>query len=252
MAKNSGHREKNNSDWRVESLICSNRSPEPRYKITEVKDTGGTADIFTADDLHHPGRTFILKRFRDKAHWEHYLNRERDGLIYMEKHCALSAIRVYDTDCEQRFVALEFGESDLWKEGIKDKPLKLMKTYELSCILTRKIADAHKVIMIVDGRERNIIHRDIKLSNVFFLKKGEAESMRLGDFGSSKIVDDKFVDSNKDGSTRYLRPKTCEYTAPEDLKNEAEGTEPTLDIFSLGMVLYFLLEGKNVIPKEEP
>jgi len=81
-------------------------------------------------------------------------------------------------------------------------------------------------------QEKNIIHRDIKPQNIFISDKGQ---FKLGDFGIARTAE---------RTTRATAGiGTYSYMAPEVEKNEAYGK--TADIYSLGLVLYWLLNEKR-------
>lgn len=80
-------------------------------------------------------------------------------------------------------------------------------------------------------KERNIIHRDIKPQNIFISDNGD---FKLGDFGIAKTVE------RTTGGTRI---GTYKYMAPEVYNNQPYGTGA--DIYSLGLVLYWLLNEKR-------
>ena len=85
---------------------------------------------------------------------------------------------------------------------------------------------------LVACQEKNIIHRDIKPQNIFLSDKGQ---FKLGDFGIARIAE---------RSTRATAGiGTYSYMAPEVEKNEAYGK--TADIYSLGLVLYWLLNERR-------
>lgn len=76
-------------------------------------------------------------------------------------------------------------------------------------------------------REKNIIHRDIKPQNIFVSEHGD---YKLGDFGIAKTVE-KTTGGTKIGTYGYM--------APEVYNNQPYGA--AADIYSLGLVLYWLL-----------
>ncbi len=78
----------------------------------------------------------------------------------------------------------------------------------------------------------NILHRDIKPQNIFVAPDG---TYKLGDFGIAKIVE------HTTGSTKI---GTYQYMAPEVYNNEPYG--PKADIYSLGLVLYWLLNNRRL------
>ena len=76
-------------------------------------------------------------------------------------------------------------------------------------------------------RKHDVIHRDIKPQNIFVSAKGD---YKLGDFGIAKTVE-KTMGGTKIGTYKYM--------APEVYNNQPYGH--SADIYSLGMVLYWLL-----------
>ena len=78
----------------------------------------------------------------------------------------------------------------------------------------------------------NIIHRDIKPENIFVSDTGD---FKLGDFGIARTVEKTTSGLSKKGTYTYM--------APEVYKGEAYGS--TVDIYSLGIVLYRLLNGNR-------
>lgn len=76
-------------------------------------------------------------------------------------------------------------------------------------------------------REKNIVHRDIKPQNIFVSEHGD---YKLGDFGIAKTVE-KTTGGTKIGTYGYM--------APEVYNNQPYGA--TADIYSLGLVMYWLL-----------
>ena len=80
-------------------------------------------------------------------------------------------------------------------------------------------------------KKHNIIHRDIKPANIFVSENGD---YKLGDFGIAKTVE------KTSGGTKI---GTYEYMAPEVYHDQPYGS--TVDIYSLGMVLYWLLNERR-------
>lgn len=80
--------------------------------------------------------------------------------------------------------------------------------------------------------KEHIIHRDIKPENILVSEDGV---FKLGDFGVAKIAM---------GNGTGTVTGTTGYMAPEISKHEAYG--PTVDIYSLGMVLYWMMNERTL------
>ena len=77
-------------------------------------------------------------------------------------------------------------------------------------------------------QKRNIIHRDIKPQNIFVSKFGD---FKLGDFGVAAVTDDEHF--------RWSLAGTRPYMAPESYREWIYNY--STDVYSLGMVLYYML-----------
>ena len=78
----------------------------------------------------------------------------------------------------------------------------------------------------------NIIHRDIKADNIFVSNNGD---FKLGDFGIARVIERKDMELSKKGTFTYM--------APEVYKGQPYTS--SVDIYSLGMVLYRLMNNNR-------
>ena len=78
-----------------------------------------------------------------------------------------------------------------------------------------------------------IVHRDIKPDNIFISRFGE---YKLGDFGIARKLEATQANLSRKGTLNYM--------APEVYKSEEYGSN--VDIYSLGLVLYTLLNNNRI------
>ncbi|MCL2415822.1 MAG: serine/threonine-protein kinase, partial [Defluviitaleaceae bacterium] len=115
-------------------------------------------------------------------------------------------------------------------ESIIDDGAKTMPIEEV-----RKLG-IHICRMLEVCDKNNIIHRDIKPANIF---RSEMGNYKLGDFGMARIM--------VEGQALTITG-TLEYMAPE-IYNNFGRYDKRVDIYSLGITLYYLLNG-NKFPFE--
>lgn len=127
---------------------------------------------------------------------------------------------------------LELGEGEIgWEIYIRMELLQDIGTYlldhkmtsheviKLGCDLCGALASCEKV---------NIIHRDIKIDNVFVTEFG---NYKLGDFGIAKQLEKTQSAMSQKGTNMYMAPEVF----------RGENYNQTVDIYSLGILLYRLL-----------
>ena len=81
---------------------------------------------------------------------------------------------------------------------------------------------------------RRVIHRDLKLGNIFFDKNF---NLKVGDFGLAATL-------GNDRERKYTICGTPNYIAPEVLMGKHSGHSYEVDIWSIGVMMYALLIGK--------
>ena len=82
---------------------------------------------------------------------------------------------------------------------------------------------------LIDCHSKNIIHRDIKDDNIFVAPNG---TYKVGDFGVSKVLTDQSRAASIKGTPNFIAPEV--YLGKDNYDH-------TVDIYSLGIVLYRLL-----------
>jgi tetratricopeptide (TPR) repeat protein len=122
------------------------------------------------------------------------------------------------------------GQAYLVMELVKGKPLT---EYAQGKTLDEKLILSERLCQVVEAAHRALIaHRDIKPGNVLVTEEG---ALKLIDFGISKSVDDE-------AKTIEAR-MTPRYASPEQLRGDSITT--ATDIYSLGVVMYEVLTGRN-------
>lgn len=120
---------------------------------------------------------------------------------------------------------------------IKEGAMRLERALPIFIQLAQAISHAHS---------SQIVHRDIKLSNVMLLAgEGQVDIVKLFDFGIAKIYHDDGLPSEDDsltvtgqvvGSPLYMSPEQC---LGQPLDNRS-------DIYSLGCLMHYVLMGQPV------
>ena len=107
---------------------------------------------------------------------------------------------------------------------ISDKVLSEREVIELGCDICSALERC---------AQRNVIHRDIKPDNIFINEFGD---YKLGDFGIARKLENMTSGLSQKGTYNYMAPEV----------EKGSSYDATVDIYSLGIVLYWLLNKKRL------
>lgn len=154
---------------------------------------------------------------------------EGDNNVIKAERIDTNDNRVSDLNClHLQFVLMEKVEPVLRTERFKQKlvPSALEDNKEIEILKL-----AYEIGMAINSAHKNnLIHRDIKLENIFYDVR--RHRYKLGDFGIARLTD------NGMASTVAF---TKGYGAPEVVGTVDDMYDYTADIYSFGMLLYVLL-----------
>ena len=152
-----------------------------------------------------------------------------------ENVVAVTEIAVGD-GLDNVFMVMEYCEQDmayLMDNVMSKDPQKAYKSAEVKCLMTQLL----KGVLYL--HDKDIIHRDLKLSNILLTSTG---LLKIADFGLARTMDDP------------MTPKvvTLWYRAPEVLFGDTHYTQ-AIDMWSVGCIFGELLLSTPLLPgKNEP
>lgn len=129
------------------------------------------------------------------------------------------------------FAVLQYYPLGNLKQLIKSKKLNLNQKHDLIEGILKGLKFLH---------ENNIIHRDIKPPNILIAKRKYEDTYipKITDFGISRIVNE----FNEKSSIRTeFKMGQNEFTPPELSINKVPNLRPNADLYSAGMLMYFIL-----------
>ncbi len=199
-----------------------------RYRIQKELGQGGFGTVFEV--LHEMlGRKFAMKvlnpRVAEDPDWVARF-REEARATSLIGHEAI----VYVTD---------FGEDPRWgsyfvMEYLDGRPLDEIIADEAPMSPERVSRLVHSAAGAFGAvHDLGIVHCDLKPSNVFAIRRGERETWRFLDFGTSTMVMNTVQTQALYGTPKYMAPE-------QSIGRDVDGRA---DLFSLGCVVYEMLTG---------
>lgn len=203
-----------------------------RYRLLRTLGRGAMGTVFLAHDsvmdrqvavkilrlpqgLSQAAREEVVQRFYREA-------RLAGRLI----HPNIVATFDIDRHGDHHFIIMEFMEGKTLATVLEEGgPLDEATALRVALQVCRALEHAHA---------HGVVHRDIKPGNIFISPSGD---VKVGDFGIARSVDTATVTQ-----TGYSMG-TPQYMSPEQVRGEP--LDPRSDLFSLGVVLYEMVAGRN-------
>ena len=206
-----------------------------RYLIHETLGKGGMGVVYRAEHVHLKRQVAIkilnksaviderdIKRFEMEARITSKLN-----------HPAL--VHVYDfgcTDDGSPFIVMEYLQGRTLGEILRDNATVYHST---AIIIFVQLCDA-----LAHAHDHNLVHRDVKPSNVMIAGTPKSPTVKLLDLGLSKLLmpstenDELTIRGEIFGSPLYMSPEQW-LTRPVDVRS---------DMYSMGCLMYETLTGE--------
>ena len=197
------------------------------YEKCEIIGAGGFSKVYRAKSKETNKYVAIKEIYKKRNNYKDILN-EIEIMKKLKSENSLLLIDEIETK-ESYYLILELCYISL-EEYLKERkePLSIDETREVSLQLNKSLKEM---------KEKNIIHRDLKPSNILLsLNKSQINkiSFKISDFGLSKLLDESKMNSMSINGT----PITM---APEVLKGQNDLICSKSDIWSLGIIIYYML-----------
>ncbi len=196
-----------------------------RYEVETELTQGGMGVIFLARDPYIQRQVVVkvlmYKHTLDDVYRE-FFQREAEVIAALEHPCI---VPIYDFGWhgQQPYIVMRYMSGGSLDDRLQKGEIKLTEMAHILKRVSEALDAAHA---------GNIIHRDVKPSNILFDSTGEAF---LSDFGIAKSK----TLSDDEGEWLVGTPA---YMSPEQVKgHKVDGRS---DIYALGVTLYRLLSGK--------
>ena len=219
----------------------TNSTPEKlgKYEVRDEIDRGSMGVVYLGHDPYINRPVALKVAFLDSLNDPESGERYRK-MFFNEAHTAgllthPNVINIYDAgvDDDNCYIVMEYieGGNTLKPYCNSDALLPINKVVEIIFKCANALDYAHR---------QGVVHRDIKPSNILFTPD---QDVKIGDFSIAHIY-------NADSTTTQMGGMmgSPRYMSPEQLREE-HVTNQT-DIFSLGVVMYELLTGRQPFPAD--
>jgi serine/threonine protein kinase len=200
-----------------------------KFEIKRVLGNGAMGEVYLGVDPSI-GREVAIKTILPAAAQggeakERFAREARAAGVL--NHPNLVTIYEFGEDQGVLYIAMEFVKGHDLDELLQDHSLSLSESLEVLAQVCDGLNFAHR---------QQIVHRDIKPTNVRVQRDGKRLHAKVMDFGVAKI-------SNSDMTATGMVMGTVSYMAPEYIRTGKP--DPRSDIFAVGVMLYECLSGRK-------
>lgn len=206
-----------------------------RYRMNEELAVGGMARIYRVTHINLE-REFAMKILSEEMSARPVIRknfvREAKVASQMEHPNIVQVTDFGVDDTYGAFIVMEYLKGETLRHRVhRQGPMRMPLALDLGLQLAEALHYIH---------ERNIIHCDIKAENIFLVDEPKEQRRRtvakLLDFGLSKTkaMGAQLARSEVGGTPHYMSPEHFAGVAPQ----------PSMDIYSLGVLLYEMVVGK--------
>lgn len=210
-----------------------------KYTVVEEIDRGSMGVVYLGHDPYIDRAVALKVAFLDELNDPESGERYRK-MFFNEAHTAgllthPNVINIYDAgvDEDNCYIVMEYieGGNTLKQHCSSDNLLPTDKVVEIIFKCAKALDYAHR---------QGVVHRDIKPSNILITPD---QDVKIGDFSIAHIY-------NADSTTTQMGGMmgSPRYMSPEQLREEHVTTQT--DIYSLGVVMYELLTGRQAFPAD--
>ena len=210
-----------------------------RYRLADTLGRGAMGTVFLAHDAVMDRRVAIkilrlpeglTEKARDEAVKRFYREARLAGKLI---HPNIIATFDIDQDGGYHFISMELVEGKTLAAVLEEgREVDAAAAVRIAVQVCGALEFAHA---------QGVVHRDIKPGNIFITG---GDKVKVGDFGIARSMDSATLTQ-----TGYSMG-TPQYMSPEQVRGEA--LDPRSDLFSLGVVLYEMLEGSNPFAADTP
>jgi serine/threonine-protein kinase len=207
-----------------------------KYRIEELVAAGGMGVVVRARHLELEQEVaikLVLAGQRDPERVARFLREARAAALIQSEH----VVRVFDcgrlADGMPYMVMEHLRGSDLRQLLRERGTLAVTEAVDLLLQAMLGVAEAHA---------RGIVHRDLKPANLFCVERRGQRTVKVLDFGISKIS--ASGEEDEDLTRTEVMLGSPRYMAPEQARS-ARDVDGRADIWSLGVILYEMLDGAS-------
>ncbi len=206
-----------------------------RYEILSEVGSGGMAKVYRAKDryLQRVVAIKLLKEeFREDSDFLKRFDTEAQAAASLTHP---NIVQIFDVgvDNNRYYIVMEFVDGITLKEYIERKgSLDWKETIDISIQIASGLSKAHS---------RNIIHRDIKPTNIIMTSEGVP---KVADFGIARSV------STETDTMRIDTIGSVHYSSPEQARGGY--TDEQSDIYSIGVTMFEMVTGTLPFEGETP
>jgi non-specific serine/threonine protein kinase len=197
------------------------------YVIVDHLGSGGMGEVYLAEDTELNRKValkFLSSHLCQDADCRTRFKREAQAAAKLNHPNIVTIYEVSEFN-GRPFFAMEHVEGQSLRELIKANELPIERVIELAIQICEGLHKAH---------QSGIVHRDVKPANILIDADGRAKIL---DFGLASVAGSDHL--TKTGSTLG----TVGYMSPEQVLGEQ--VDHRSDIFSLGVLLYELIAGRQ-------